>query len=81
MFKYLKNWTLTEIIIIIGIIGILVSVFVPIFIGSPDLQNISYGYNGVTETRCLEGYKFIIDSNGIATQILDEFRNGIVYNN
>lgn len=39
-------------------------------------SNISIGINGMMETRCVEGYKFIVDQNGNTRQILDEFGKG-----
>jgi len=39
--------------------------------------NLSIGINGVTESRCIEGYKFIIGQEGQARQILDEFGKGV----
>jgi hypothetical protein len=40
-------------------------------------SNISYGVNGMTESRCIEGYKFILDTKGNTRQILDEFGKGV----
>ena len=40
-------------------------------------SNISYGINGMTESRCIEGYKFIMGTEGNPRQILDEFGKGV----
>ena len=42
-----------------------------------ETKNLSIGYNGVTETRCIDGYKFIIGERGRPTQMLDHHGNGI----
>jgi len=39
-------------------------------------SNISVGINGVTESRCIEGYKFVISQDS-TRQILDEFGKGV----
>ena len=50
----------------------------PILLGaSPSNGDISYGVNGITESRCIEGYKFVIDQKGNGRQILDEFGKGV----
>lgn len=38
---------------------------------------VSIGINGMTESRCIEGYKFIIGQEGQARQILDELGKGV----
>ena len=43
-----------------------------------ETKNLSIGYNGVTETRCIDGYKFIIGERGRPTQMVDHHGNGIV---
>ena len=40
-------------------------------------SNVSFGINGMTEARCIEGYKFIINQDGHTKQILDEFGKGV----
>lgn len=40
-------------------------------------QKISYGINGLTETRCIDGYKFIVGEGGQARQILDGEGRGV----
>jgi hypothetical protein len=37
---------------------------------------VSFGINGITEVRCIEGYKFVISQDGVTKQILDEFGKG-----
>lgn len=38
--------------------------------------SVSFGINGMTEVRCIEGYKFVISQDGVTKQILDEFGKG-----
>jgi len=37
---------------------------------------VSFGINGISETRCLNGYLFIVSEGGQARQVLDEFGKG-----
>ena len=45
--------------------------------GFNNAGSISFGINGMTESRCIEGYKFIVGQEGQARQILDEFGKGV----
>ncbi len=77
MFKQ-KGFTLIEMIIAIAIIGIIIAGALPLLLGAPlSNGNISFGVNGMTESRCIEGYKFVIGEQGQPRQILDEFGKGV----
>jgi len=39
-------------------------------------NNVSFGVNGMTESRCIDGYKFIVGQDGGARQIMDELGRG-----
>ena len=73
-----RGFTLIEAVVIVCIVMILAAVALPWLAGVPlSNGNISYGVNGVTESRCIEGYKFVIGSDGNARQILNELGKGV----
>jgi len=39
-------------------------------------STVSFGINGMTEMRCIDGYRFVIGEHGQARQVLDEFGKG-----
>jgi prepilin-type N-terminal cleavage/methylation domain-containing protein len=70
-----RGFTLIELmigIVILAIIGLMA-------VGSTGDRNskLSIGINGLTESRCIEGYKFVVGEHGQARQILDEFGKGV----
>ena len=71
-----KGFTLIEVMIVLVIIGLVVVMIMNAFGYANSKNDIQYGFNGVTESRCIEGYKFIVDQQGNARQILDEFGKG-----
>ena len=75
-----RGFTLIEMLIGVAIIMVLISVGMGVIGGTNG--NVSFGVNGMTESRCIDGYKFIVDQNGSARQILDEYGKGAkCYNN
>ncbi len=72
-----RGFTLIEMGVAI-IFGLTIIMFVVgVVNGSAGGNNISWGINGMTESRCIEGYKFIVGQEGQARQILDEFGKGV----
>ncbi len=71
-----RGFTLIElmVVIVIGLIALTMIANVAGFASGGS--SVSFGINGATESRCIEGYKFIVDQNGSARQILDEFGKG-----
>lgn len=72
-----RGFTLIELMICI-VIGLTVLLMIVGAVGSTQGNStISYGINGMTESRCIEGYKFILGTEGNPRQILDEFGKGV----
>ncbi len=73
-----KGVTLIELMIGFAFIMIIGLIALPVIMGVPvSSNNISWGVNGMTESRCIENYKFIVGQDGNARQILDEFGKGV----
>ena len=72
-----RGFTLIELMIVIVMIGIVGVTIMNIVMGTAVTSSISWGVNGMTEGRCIEGYKFIVSERGQARQILDEFGKGV----
>lgn len=71
-----RGFTLVELMIVIVIVLIVLSVIAGAVGSSSSNSNISWGINGMTESRCIDGYRFIVSQDGSARQILDEFGKG-----
>jgi len=72
-----KGLTLIELLVVIIIAMAVLMIMAQGFAGLSGNSNISIGINGMTESRCIEGYKFVVDQNGHSRQILDEFGKGV----
>lgn len=72
-----RGFTLIELMIVLVFIASFGLIIAGGFAGMSGSSNISVGVNGITESRCVENYKFIIGQDGNARQILDEFGKGV----
>ncbi len=76
MFKQ-KGFTIIEMLVFF-VISLTVLTMIANAIGFTSGNNsVSFGINGMTESRCIEGYKFVIGEQGQPRQILDEFGKGV----
>ena len=77
-----RGFTLTELCIVIAIVGILTSIAIPAITGEKPKHSGIGGpsINAVTvdsaQSRCIDGFKFIQDRQG-TRQILDEQGHGV----
>lgn len=72
-----RGFTLIEVLVGLVFVSVIFLIALPIMMGVPISNgSVSFGVNGMTESRCIDGYKFIVDQNGSARQILDEFGKG-----
>ncbi len=71
-----RGITLIETMVILCIVLILAAIAFPAFMGRNSDTKISWGVNGITEIRCIDGYKFVIGDGGQARQVIDEFGKG-----
>jgi competence protein ComGC len=73
-----RGMSLIEIMVLAIFACCIVLIAIPVITGNTSNNNtISWGINGMTESRCIEGYKFIVGQEGQARQILDEFGKGV----
>jgi hypothetical protein len=75
----MKQRGITLIETMIGVIFVLCVVMLGLgAVGSAGQGNtISYGVNGMTEMRCIDGYKFVVSQHGGTRQVMDEFGKGV----
>jgi len=72
-----RGFTLIETMIAFVFIGIIFTILVNAVGFASGNSSVSFGINGMTESRCIEGYKFVINQDGHTRQILDEFGKGV----
>lgn len=72
-----KGFTLNEFMIGLVFVGVLITIVINVLGAMNGQSTISYGINGMTEMRCIDGYKFIIGQEGHTRQVMDEFGKGV----
>lgn len=74
-----RGFTLIELMVVFVVIAIFIMIAIPAITGSASMSSgkVTWGVNGMTESRCIEGYKFVVGQEGQARQILDEFGKGV----
>ena len=72
-----RGFTLIEMMIAVVFIMCIGMFVINAVNGFNNAGSITFGINGMTESRCIEGYKFIVGQEGQARQILDEFGKGV----
>ena len=72
-----RGFTIIEFLILLAFIGVVAMVVIGALAETKAQGNsLSFGFNGVTETRCIDGFKFVVGADGNARQVLDEFGKG-----
>lgn len=72
-----KGFTLIELMVTVVIVLIVVMMAAGAINGTASNNTVSWGINGMTEMRCIDGYKFVISQQGQTRQVMDEFGKGV----
>lgn len=75
--KRFTGFTLIELMIVVAIIAILAGIIKGAAKPGTQTADLTWGINGVTESRCIDGYRFIVGQDGGARQIMDEMGRGV----
>jgi hypothetical protein len=62
--------------VVVVMLGIVATIFMGAMGAKEGNSNVSFGLNGMVESRCIEGYKFIVTQD-TTRQVLDEFGKGV----
>lgn len=76
----MKGFTLIELMVAVAILGIIAMLVFGAASGGLNMGGVTMTPTGMVSEQCLGGYKFIVDANGNARQILDEFGKGVKCN-
>jgi len=69
------GFTLIELMIVVVICAIIGTIVISA--ASGNRNNYTYGANGMTETRCINGLLFVVGQSGSVQQIVGESGGGI----
>lgn len=75
-----RGFTLIELlfaIVMIVVIVLTVMTALGTVNGVQQGNTISWGVNGMTEMRCIDGYRFVVGERGQARQVMDELGHGV----
>lgn len=72
-----RGFTLIELMIVVVFVLTIVLMVIGAVSGSTQGNTISWGINGMTEMRCIDGYKFTVSERGSVRQVMDEFGKGV----
>ena len=72
-----KGFTLIELMVSVVFFLCIIAFVMSAINGFTGPNTISWGLNGMTEMRCIDGYKFVIGEHGQARQVMDEFGKGV----
>ena len=76
--KINRGFTLIESMIVIAIVAIVAAMGFNFYTGSQSgFSNVSMGINGMAESRCIDGYKFIIGQRGFPQQVIGANGGGV----
>jgi len=73
-----RGFTLIELVIVLVMVAVISTMCFNFYIGAQSgFSGVSVGINGMTESRCIDGYKFTIDQRGFTRQIMDSVGHGV----
>ncbi len=72
-----RGFTLIEMVFAIAFVAVFVIMITGVVNGAKQGNTISWGINGMTEMRCIDGYKFTVSQEGNVLQVMDEFGKGL----
>jgi prepilin-type N-terminal cleavage/methylation domain-containing protein len=72
--KKANGFTLIELMTAVVFIGIIATIIMSVF---SNTHETSWGFNGMTETRCIRGYEFVVGANGSTQQVLNAQGGGV----
>jgi len=73
-----RGFTLIELMVFaIAFVAVFVIMIAGVVNGAKQGNTISWGINGMTEMRCIDGYKFTVSQEGNVRQVMDEFGKGV----